>query len=749
MDISAPYIMSGEFNRNEVDFDRVAEHNGSLDAESPDLSHAPTNGGLSVGSVNDAPIPVPAPVSAAAHPKETPKAVDDVMYSDIGINTLLTRLKQSIASARDFASFLHRRSKLEEEQSAGLKRLALAHVDITKKAEMRGESYAAQVSEVMRVHQRMAENGMQFALSLHQMHEDLNTLTAEMERGRKTIKHEGLDAETRASQAESAMQKAKTKYDGLAEDFDRAKTGDTKGSRRIGLKGPKSQEQYESDLQRKLQAADTDYEERVRLAKAQRESLVSEHRPKAVRQLRELCQECDAALTLQLQKFAAFNEKMLLGNGLAVSPLTGESGSQKSLRELISGIDNEQDFHSYVGSHAGKVPPRIGEIRYEQHPTLASKTQQPSGRSVSTNPPTVALPVRESTLSVNTGSASQPSSMNNRYSSQQSPPGPVLAPSQGQAYNQPEYQQQEPRSYGKPPASYRQPQPQPTSPYNSQLPPVPQHDGYAPTPPYPTAPSEGNNSIFAQPPQQTTGIINSPSPAPSQQQHQQPRNQYSQQPAAALGGAGPMSPAGTNLPRLRPSFGVTLQELFDRDQSAIPLVVIQCILAVDHFGIETTGIYRQSGTSSHVQRLIGQFDHNPSSVDFRNPANFYHDVNIPASLLKHFFKSLPDPLFPSQTYPSFLSAATIEDSTARRDALHALINELPDPNYATMRALILHLFRVSQSEGKNRMGTGNLAVCFAPSLMGTGTGGMVGDSGAQARVVDTILVNAMAIFDED
>lgn len=91
----------------------------------------------------------------------------------------------------------------------------------------------------------------------------------------------------------------------------------------------------------------------------------------------------------------------------------------------------------------------------------------------------------------------------------------------------------------------------------------------------------------------------------------------------------------------------------------------------------------------------------------------------------------------------------MDDETQRRDGLHALINELPDPNYATLRALVLHLHRVASHESKNRMGTGNLALCFAPTLMGTQTGGQIADAGLQAKVLDTILMNATAIFDED
>ena len=90
-----------------------------------------------------------------------------------------------------------------------------------------------------------------------------------------------------------------------------------------------------------------------------------------------------------------------------------------------------------------------------------------------------------------------------------------------------------------------------------------------------------------------------------------------------------------------------------------------------------------------------------------------HDVNSVATLLKQFFRDLPDPLFTNIGYDSFIEAAKIEDENQRRDALHQSINDLPDPNYATMRALVLHLNRVMVNEGRNRMGSSNIAVCFA------------------------------------
>jgi hypothetical protein len=160
-------------------------------------------------------------------------------------------------------------------------------------------------------------------------------------------------------------------------------------------------------------------------------------------------------------------------------------------------------------------------------------------------------------------------------------------------------------------------------------------------------------------------------------------------------------------------FGISLEELFQRDQNAVPIVVMQCTLAVDTFGLDVEGIYRVSGNSSHINSLKSQFDHNAAQVDFRNPANFFHDVNSVATLLKQFFRDLPDPLFTKVGYQGFIDAAKIDDDNQRRDAMHQNINDLPDPNYATLRAIVLHLHRVMQNESRNRMGASNLALCFA------------------------------------
>lgn len=152
---------------------------------------------------------------------------------------------------------------------------------------------------------------MEFASSLHKMHEDLNELATNMDRSRKHWKQEGLNNEKRVKDAEGAMEKAKARYESNADSYDRARTGDTSG-RSFGIKGPKSAEQREEDLLRKAQAADQDYKAKVEGAQLARKENQDSLRPQAIKQLQELVRECDSALVLQLQKFGESTAHILV-----------------------------------------------------------------------------------------------------------------------------------------------------------------------------------------------------------------------------------------------------------------------------------------------------------------------------------------------------------------------------------------------------------------------------------------------------
>jgi len=72
-----------------------------------------------------------------------------------------------------------------------------------------------------------------------------------------------------------------------------------------------------------------------------------------------------------------------------------------------------------------------------------------------------------------------------------------------------------------------------------------------------------------------------------------------------------LQPAQNNnsyVPHPKPVFGVSLDDLQDRDGPAVPILVYQCIQAVDLYGLNVEGIYRVPGTKPHIDELKNIFD---------------------------------------------------------------------------------------------------------------------------------------------
>lgn len=119
-------------------------------------------------------------------------------------------------------------------------------------------------------------------------------------------------------------------------------------------------------------------------------------------------------------------------------------------------------------------------------------------------------------------------------------------------------------------------------------------------------------STTQQPPQQPS------QPPPQQTPQQPPFSQPPPQSPAPLANpsqqgypAGPAQGRQSTPPMAQPTrqvFGMSLSRLYERDGLAVPMVVYQCIQAVDLFGLGLEGIYRLSGSVPHVNKLKTLFD---------------------------------------------------------------------------------------------------------------------------------------------
>lgn len=637
--------------------------------------------------------------------------------------------KDNIANVKfhqEFALFLKKRSQLEEEHANGMKKLCHISNNTMRRPEHREGTWAQAYEDTMIVHDRMCENSLQFAASLHHMHEDLIEMAAIAEKSRKGWKQSGLSAEQRIHELEAAMKKSKAKYDQLAQDYERVKMGDSRGGSKGFFKSSKSAAQQEEELLHKVQTADQDYRSRVDAVLQERASVTSTARPDAVKALQDLVRECDAGLTLQLQKFASFNEKLLLSNGLTISPIKGQGSSGRSLREIASSVNNEKDARDFIMGQYKVLPPRTPEPKYERNPVLNPTATQPihpgpmmgqqpthhhgPGMGQASIHPMTTSGQQQPTLQ---GGAAIPGPQRMRQSSgagsMQSPPGsstgspmpPTKIGAGGPGFGSssqgpgpqrslPQQQQQYDRNFshenlmGNSQSTMSQqqqsgrntagsgarfnsgnlPSLQPGQGQSPQNQVVPQPVTQGPFPGHQQSQLLGQQSRGSSP-------LGAGQSSPRQKPMPFPNNAL---PANSQADSGPQSaqaaasrsvspPSAPIAPPSRPVFGVSLERLYERDGIPVPMVVYRCIQAVDLFGLNVEGIYRLSGSQIHVQKLRMLFDTvgadgNSPDTDFRNPENFFHDVNSVAGLLKQFFRDLPDPVLTKAMYNEFIRAAS-------------------------------------------------------------------------------------------
>jgi len=70
-----------------------------------------------------------------------------------------------------------------------------------------------------------------------------------------------------------------------------------------------------------------------------------------------------------------------------------------------------------------------------------------------------------------------------------------------------------------------------------------------------------------------------------------------------------------------------------------------------------------------------------------------YPVHVLASVLKSFFREMPEPLLTFELYDEFLRAAELSQPEERINTLFALLKKLPKPNYDLMERLVFHLVR--------------------------------------------------------
>ncbi|BEJ16227.1 hypothetical protein CspHIS471_0508320 [Cutaneotrichosporon sp. HIS471] len=254
-------------------------------------------------------------------------------------------------------------------------------------------------------------------------------------------------------------------------------------------------------------------------------------------------------------------------------------------------------------------------------------------------------------------------------------------------------------------------------------------------------PPSAHSSLVSQAPPQLPPISNGNGNLP------QPQTQTGTSPASTADMyVSPGIPANSGA-----TFGVDLGDQLARDGAEVPKVVVKCAEAIEAYGLDSVGIYRLSGTTSKVTALKNALDKDVDGVDIMDDA-WSSDINEVSGALKLWFRELPEPLLTYGLYHGFIDAAKKDIDRLRHIRLHEQVNDLPDPNYATLKYFMGHLDRVRRHEGVNQMSASNLSIVFGPTLLGAPPeeGGLkLEDMSYQCKAIETILEKYHEIFVEE
>ncbi|ULU10630.1 hypothetical protein L3Y34_014716 [Caenorhabditis briggsae] len=239
-------------------------------------------------------------------------------------------------------------------------------------------------------------------------------------------------------------------------------------------------------------------------------------------------------------------------------------------------------------------------------------------------------------------------------------------------------------------------------------------------------------------------------------------------PSANLLSAEPVEPqqvTGRFLKKQRPasaSFSCSLDaNIDDVDPHAlqVPKIVENCTQYLMTYGLTQVGLFRVAGNTKRCRQLRNALEKvgggaviNDNMVE--NTTS--HDV---ATLLKEYFRDLPQSLLPAEHYSAYIGAAKF-NIDERIEAIRLLFALLVSPNLDTLFVLLKFLHEVScNSQDKhnaagdllpgNKMDARNLATIFAPSILRVDHDKLqetLAENESQVTIVETMISNVEEIF---
>ncbi|XP_054728025.1 uncharacterized protein LOC129237361 [Anastrepha obliqua] len=194
-----------------------------------------------------------------------------------------------------------------------------------------------------------------------------------------------------------------------------------------------------------------------------------------------------------------------------------------------------------------------------------------------------------------------------------------------------------------------------------------------------------------------------------------------------------------------PIFCASLEQL-EMNESInpnVPRFVVDCVSYIERKDcILQDGLYRASGNKVAIDELKQKLS---ESYIYDSKLLVADDIHTITSLLKQFFRELSSPLIPQPIYDRI--GRNCSDA-AGIEMLRDVLEEIPEPNHATLKFLIRHLKNVAACSMENRMPASNLAIVWGPCIFSSNQMVFV-DIGRMNTLTKLLIENYEYIFREN
>lgn len=148
----------------------------------------------------------------------------------------------------------------------------------------------------------------------------------------------------------------------------------------------------------------------------------------------------------------------------------------------------------------------------------------------------------------------------------------------------------------------------------------------------------------------------------------------------------------------------------------IPFIVTDCIDQLKKLNADQTqGIFRLSGSARDTALLCSLLD----SGRVQNWGPFTDPHSITGALKKYFRDRVADsPFFPFSIYDELTKVSQITDEAQQVQIIKKVFSTFSQPRFLTAVYLFRYLFETSKASSVNLMTPDNIAIVFAPNLLG-------------------------------